>query len=133
MQNPVKERIAKLRDEIAQISEANRQYMQSGKRIPIANADAFKQACTSQRRFMTKLAMVASRPYFGRITMNDLRRTIREHQLEIEIVKEEGRDHLKFDPDPSRRWILLKLLDDDYLNSNMTDNKYEANSKLLRG
>jgi hypothetical protein len=48
-------------------------------------------------------------------------------------VKEDGRDHLKFDPDPSRRWILLKLLDDDYLNSNMTDNKYEANSKLLRG
>jgi hypothetical protein len=102
-------------------------------RIPIANADAFKEACTSQRRFMTKLAMVAARPYFARITMNDLRHTIREHQLEIEIVKEEGRDHLKFDPDPSRRWILLKLLDDDYLNSNMTDSKYEANSKLLRG
>jgi hypothetical protein len=102
-------------------------------RIPIANADAFKQACTSQRRFMTKLAMVAARPYFAKITMNDLRRTIREHELEIEVVKEEGRDHLKFDPDPSRRWILLKLLDDDYLNSNMTDNKYEANSKLLRG
>jgi hypothetical protein len=31
MQKPVKERIAKLRDEIAQISEANRQYMQGGK------------------------------------------------------------------------------------------------------
>jgi hypothetical protein len=31
MQNPVKERIAKLRDEIAQISEANRLYLQSGK------------------------------------------------------------------------------------------------------
>ncbi len=39
MQNPVKERIAKLRDEIAQISEANRQYMQSGKRIPGASGD----------------------------------------------------------------------------------------------
>jgi hypothetical protein len=34
MQNPVKERIAKLRDEIAQISEANRQYLQGGKRKP---------------------------------------------------------------------------------------------------
>jgi hypothetical protein len=31
MQNPVKERIAKLRDEIAQISEANRLYLQGGK------------------------------------------------------------------------------------------------------
>ena len=32
MQNPVKERIAKLRDEIAQISEANRLYMGGGKK-----------------------------------------------------------------------------------------------------
>jgi hypothetical protein len=33
MQNPVKERIAKLREEIAQISGANRQYG-GGKKIP---------------------------------------------------------------------------------------------------
>jgi hypothetical protein len=32
MQNPVKERIAKLRDEIAQISEANRLYLHGGKK-----------------------------------------------------------------------------------------------------
>ena len=32
MQNPVKERIAKLRDEIAQISEANRLYLYGGKK-----------------------------------------------------------------------------------------------------
>ena len=32
MQNPVKERIAKLRDEIAQLSEANRLYLRSGKK-----------------------------------------------------------------------------------------------------
>ena len=34
MQRPVKERIAKLREEIAEISEANRQYLQGGKKIP---------------------------------------------------------------------------------------------------
>jgi hypothetical protein len=34
MQNPVKERIAKLREEISQISEANRLYMGGGKRMP---------------------------------------------------------------------------------------------------
>ena len=31
MQNPVKERIVKLREEIAQISEASRLYLRSGK------------------------------------------------------------------------------------------------------
>ncbi len=34
MQTPVKECIAKLREEIAQISEANRAYMQGGKPVP---------------------------------------------------------------------------------------------------
>jgi hypothetical protein len=39
MQEPVKERIVKLREEIAQISEANRQYMGSGKKIPGSTGD----------------------------------------------------------------------------------------------
>ena len=39
MQNPVKDRIIKLREEIAQISEANRQYMQGGKKIPGSAGD----------------------------------------------------------------------------------------------
>jgi hypothetical protein len=39
MQNPVKERIVKLREEIAQLSEANRLYLQSGKNKPGAAGD----------------------------------------------------------------------------------------------
>ena len=36
---PVKERIAKLREEIAQIREANRLYLQGGRKKPSAAAD----------------------------------------------------------------------------------------------
>jgi hypothetical protein len=39
MQNPVKERIAKLRDEIAQIGEANRLYLKSGRKAPGSMGD----------------------------------------------------------------------------------------------
>jgi uncharacterized protein YhaN len=39
MQTPIRERIAKLRDEIAQISEANREYVQYGKKMPGAAGD----------------------------------------------------------------------------------------------
>ena len=39
MQNPVKERIVKLREEIAQISEANRLYLRGGKKLHGAAAD----------------------------------------------------------------------------------------------
>jgi hypothetical protein len=34
MQEPVRERIGKLRGEIAEISEANRLYLQNGKKVP---------------------------------------------------------------------------------------------------
>ena len=34
MQNPVKERIVKLREEIAQLSEANRLYLHGGRKKP---------------------------------------------------------------------------------------------------
>lgn len=39
MQKPVKERIVKLREEIAQISEANRQCMGNSKKMPGSAAD----------------------------------------------------------------------------------------------
>jgi hypothetical protein len=39
MQQPVKERIAKLREEIAQIREASRLFLQGGKKKPGAAAD----------------------------------------------------------------------------------------------
>ena len=39
MQQPVKERIAKLREEIAQISEANRLYLHGGKKMAGSSSD----------------------------------------------------------------------------------------------
>ncbi|MGA7925417.1 MAG: hypothetical protein WCA20_05420 [Candidatus Sulfotelmatobacter sp.] len=39
MQKPVKERIAKLREEIARISEANRMHMHGNKKIPGSAGD----------------------------------------------------------------------------------------------
>lgn len=101
-------------------------------RVPISNADEFRAACTTQIRFMTKLAVIATKPYLAQIGMADIRRAIDEHQLPVEVVQEDGQAKLVFDPDPSRRWILLKLLDDDYLNSVMTHLRYEVNSKIAR-
>ncbi len=39
MQERITERVAKLRREIAQINEANRQYLRDSKRIPAAASD----------------------------------------------------------------------------------------------
>lgn len=102
-------------------------------RIPIANAEAFREACTTQTRFMAKLAMIAAKPYLANIGIADLRCAIDEHHLPVTFVQEDGVQRLRFDPDPARRWIILKLLDDDYLNSVMTHEHYEVNSKIRLG
>ncbi len=49
MQNPVKERIAKLREEIAQISEANRLYLQGRNK---AAAHFSRDQCRLDRIFL---------------------------------------------------------------------------------
>ena len=44
-------------------------------------------------------------------------------------MNENGQEKLLFEANPNRRWLILKLLDDDFLGSIMTHEKYEVNSK----
>ena len=39
----------------------------------------------------------------------------------------------QFNANPNDRWLILKLLDDDFLGSIMTNQKYEVNSKSPLG
>jgi len=102
-------------------------------RVPISNADAFRAAGTGQMQMMSKLAQIARKPYLNRVTIQDIRRTIAEFKLEVQIVNENGQEKLLFEANPNKRWLILKLLDDDFLGSIMTHEKYEVNSKTLRG
>ena len=101
--------------------------------IPISNADAFRAAGTGQMQMMSKLAQIARKPYLNRVTMQDLRRTITECNLEVQIVEEDGQEKLLFEANPNKRWLILKMLDDDFLGSIMTDQKYAVNSKSVIG
>jgi len=111
-------------------SKAEATVMSVSQRVPISNLDEFRAACTSDTRMMAKLAAIARKPYLSRIQMRDVRRTIEEFGLAIETRNEEGREMLVFDSSREGRWLILKLLDDDYLGSVMTSEKYEVNSKL---
>jgi hypothetical protein len=97
--------------------------------IPISNADAFRAAGIGQMQMMSKLAQIASKPYLNQVRMRDIRRTIDEFGLDVQIVEENGQEKLLFEAQPNKRWLILKLLDDDFLGSIMTNQKYEVNSK----
>lgn len=101
--------------------------------VPISNADAFRAAGTGQMQMMAKLAQIARKPYLNRVTMQDIRRTIDAFALDVQIVQENGQERLVFEASPDKRWLILKMLDDDFLGSVMTDQKYEVNSKSALG
>jgi Domain of unknown function (DUF4868) len=101
--------------------------------IPVSNAGAFRATCTGQLQMLSKLAQIARKPYLGRVTMQDMRRTIDEFHLDVQIVQENGQEKLVFEGSLAKRWLILKLLDDDYLGSTMTHEKYEVNSKSALG
>jgi hypothetical protein len=78
---------------------------------------------------MSKLAQIARKPYLNRVTIQDIRRTIQEFHLDVRIVQEDGEEKILFEQNPNKRWLILKLLDDDFLGSIMTNQKYEVTSK----
>jgi hypothetical protein len=102
-------------------------------RVPISNFDGFRDACAGQAAMADKLIAVSTRDYFADLTVAKLRPVIAEYGLEIDIAVVDGTEQLVFRTDPGHRWLILKLLDDDYLRSTMTDRRYEANSKLPAG
>ena len=97
--------------------------------IPISNADQFRTACTGQIQMVSKLAQIARKPYLNTVTMEDIKRTIAAFRLDVQIVVVDGQEQLLFEETPNKRWLILKLLDDAYLGSIMTNRLYEANSK----
>jgi len=84
-------------------------------------------------QMMSKLAEIARKPYLERVTMLDIRRAIEAFHLDVQIVNENGQEKLLFEANPNKRWLILKLLDDSYLGSIMTNEKYEVNSKSRLG
>ncbi len=98
--------------------------------LPISNFDEFKKACLGNLLMLSKLAQISRKPYLATVTMDDIKQTIKDFGLPIEIKKEGDLEKLVFERSPSKRWLILKLLGDDYLGSTMTKLKYSSTSKI---
>lgn len=58
-----------------------------------------------------------------------LKPVIIEFSLNIPTTDVDGEKQLVFRSEPDQRFRILKLVDDDYLRSTMTNHRYEVNSK----
>jgi hypothetical protein len=95
--------------------------------VPISNFDEFACACEGHLQKQAKLRNISERPYLKSITIDDLKKVIRQFKLPITTTKKNGKEMLVYGP--ADKWALLRLLDDDYLKSLMTDQNYEVTGK----
>jgi hypothetical protein len=96
--------------------------------VPIANFDEFEKACSGHLQMQAKLKNIASKPYLKKVKMADIKRVLKEFpELGVKIVKKNDTEMLLFNP--KDKWAVLRLLDDDYLGSVLTGQKYEVTGK----
>jgi hypothetical protein len=98
-------------------------------KVPIANFPDFEKACSTDSRMADKILAIRTRDYFDILSYDMLKPVIDEFNLSIPTETVNGEVRLRFRTEPVQRFRILKLVDDDYLASSMTDHKYEVNSK----
>lgn len=96
-------------------------------RVPIDDFEAFRETCEGHLQKLAKLKNIAAKPYFRSLSLSDMKRVIKRCKLSIQTVGKGRNEKLHFDT--SDKWAILRLLDDDYLESVMTKKLYEVNSK----
>jgi Kiwa KwaB-like protein len=103
--------------------------------LSIDGFDQLLAAVTSQSQMLGKMASIQSKiakypKYKEAITMPKLIAFIQTHpECKVPISGEGADAKLVFQPDTQHRFKILKLLDDDYLHSELTSLEYESNSK----
>lgn len=112
------------RETLAQLSE----------RIAISNAEQFLAAAASDLNMVAKVRSIAAKiardpAYADAMTTERVIAFAEENDIEIDVEEIDGKKHFVFHPEPRRRWRILRLLDDDYLHSQLTELDYEVNSK----
>lgn len=93
-------------------------------KIAIHNPDLLESTCIGNLSMMLKLNNIASKDYLNRISGTEIQKLLGEFPgLGIELI--DG----KIVFDPKNKWNLLRLLDDGFLSSGLTENQYEVSSK----
>jgi len=98
--------------------------------LPISNAHEFEAACAKEPSMAVKLSRIVGKPYIQNLTVPQIMHISSALGLGLTSTIINGTESLDYNNSRSERWKLLKLLDDDYLLSQMTHLLYEVNSKV---
>lgn len=102
--------------------------------LDIVGADELQAACESDINMMRKLSSIAHKMkqpgYPAALDMPSVLNFLaRNPHIDVPVDTSGDTPALVFSSQPQHRWALLKLLDDDFLRSDLTNINYETNSK----
>ncbi len=97
------------------------------KHLPISNADDFEGACLTSPMMAHKLGVIASKSYVQTVSVELLKFINEKHQLGLKFETQDNKEMLVYEP--NKKWEFLKLLNDDYWESEMTGIHYIASGK----
>lgn len=110
------------------MKHAQQTLMQIQTALPIDNAVQFENDCKSNALILVRLRGIADRNYFPSLTLSVIEKKINADGLPIKISGTGKNRKLVYETE--HKWKFLRLLDDGFLNSDMTGKKYEATSKM---
>ena len=100
-------------------------------RVPIKNFDKFSRHCERHPQKMAKLKNISQKPYLKDLTIDRIKKVINrmnKEDLGEEFIRAINEEQILL-YDEKKPWMLLKLLDDDYLWSEMTEIGYQVDGK----
>ena len=97
------------------------------KHLDISDLNDFIDSVGTDRRFALKIASLKGKPYLPKLTVNNIKKINSSYALGLKFVKENGIEKLDFAN--SNKIQIVKLLNDEFLKSELTDLKYEASNK----
>ena len=89
--------------------------------------DVFIDFCKNDSRMIKKFARILKNGEFSKMSKNDIKDVVDEYKLDLEFD-----DSGKVVVNKDNIWTILRILDDDYVRSEITDTKYEARSKVKK-
>ncbi|MDX9694201.1 MAG: DUF4868 domain-containing protein [Bacteroidales bacterium] len=92
----------------------------------VENFDHMKEFLKDDYHSINKLNRIKEKPYFRTLTFAVCHRIIKEYGVDVEIDETNNKFNIT---SKAQAKHFIKVLNDDYLKSEMTDYKYAANSK----
>ncbi|WP_135663618.1 Kiwa anti-phage protein KwaB-like domain-containing protein [Halorhabdus rudnickae] len=100
--------------------------------LRIHNMDEFVDSILGDRRALRKMKSIEERGLYDSLDQSQVESIVSDYDLGIEIQADESGEWGIHIPDMRKKWDVIRLLDDDHLESSLTSTQYQVYGKDQR-